>query len=89
MKEDSREMDTVEISLPPGYTAESVPEPVSLEYEFGKYVSTVKVLADKIIYYRFEEKHAGKFPASSYGNLVKYYGQIESADHTKVVLVKK
>jgi hypothetical protein len=89
MREDSRQMDTVEISLPPGYAAESVPGPVSLENEFGKYASTVKVLGDKIVYYRFEEKHAGLFPAASYDILVKYYGQIRAADYNKVVLVKK
>ena len=58
-----RDIDSVEIKIPGGYKPESVPKDVSLETKYGKYLSSVKVLDDKIIYYRLMEQHSGRFPS--------------------------
>ncbi len=83
-----RDVDSVEIKIPAGYSAESLPKNVLLESKFGKYVSTVKVENDKITYYRLVEQYSGRFPPTEYSNLVKFHDQVYKADRTKIVLVK-
>ncbi len=89
LKDEHRDIDSVEIKIPSGYEPEAVPQDVKIESKFGKYFSSVKVTDDKIIYYRMHEQYSGNFPASDYAELVKYYEQLYKADHSKVVLVKK
>lgn len=84
-----KDVDTVQIKIPAGYVPESVPSDMKLESKFGKYVSSVKVQDDKIIYYRWYEHYGGRFPPKDYPELVKFYDTIYKADRSKVVLVKK
>ncbi len=83
-----RNIDSVEIAVPAGYQAESVPNDISIETRFGKYVSSVKVFKGKIVYYRMMEKEAGRFPASDFAQIVKFYDQIYKSDRARVVLIK-
>jgi len=89
IKESYRDIDSVEIKIPAGYTAESFPKDISLTTPFGKYVSQVKLVDDKIIYYRLVEKYSGRFAAKEYNNLVKFYDQVFKAERSKLVLVKE
>jgi len=87
--EDSyRDIDSIEIKIPKGYKPESLPKGNSLQTKFGTYTSSVKVLDDKIIYYRMMEQTSGRVPANEYNELVKFYDQVNKADRSKVVLVK-
>src|SRR5206468_1900050 len=83
-----KDVDSVEIALPAGYTTESMPAAVTVKSKFGNYTSSVKLTDNKLFYYRSIEKFSGYFPASSYPDLVKFYDAIYKADRTKVVLVK-
>ncbi len=83
-----RDIDSVEIKIPAGYSAESLPKDVLLESKFGKYLSSVKVENDKITYYRVLEQYSGRFPAKEYSDLVKFHDQVYKADRSKVVLLK-
>lgn len=83
-----KDVDTSEIKIPSGYTPEFVPQDVKIESKFGKYSSSVKLLGDKIIYYRNYEHYSGRFSAKDYNELVKFYDAIYNADRNKVVLVK-
>ena len=83
-----QDVDSSEIKIPAGYVAESLPPELKLETKFGKYTESVKFLSDKIIYYRKMERYSGKFPATDYPELVKFYNQIYKADRSKIVLVK-
>lgn len=83
-----KDIDTVEIELPKGYTPEAIPQDVLINSPFGKYSSSVKLKDNKIIYYRSMEHNSGRFPAKVYGDLVKFYETIYKADRNKVVLVK-
>lgn len=83
-----RDIDTVEISLPAGYTAESIPQNQVVTSKFGQYNCSVKLSGDKLFYYRSIEHYSGRFPASAYPELVKFYEAIYRADRNKVVLVK-
>jgi hypothetical protein len=82
------EIDSVEIELPTGYSLESMPQPVYLKTQFGKYENQIKVTGNKISYYRSFEHYSGRFPAKDYADLVKFYETIYKADRNKVVLVK-
>ncbi len=88
IKDPYRDIDSIEIKIPGGYKPESLPKDISLLTTFGKYVSSVKVLDDKIIYYRFMEHYSGRFAAKEYNDLVIFYQQIYRADRTGVVMVK-
>lgn len=83
-----RDIDSVEIKIPMGYKPESVPKDNALLTKFGKYISSVKVIDNKIIYYRMMEQQSGRIPANEYNDLVKFYEQINKADRSKLVLVK-
>ncbi|HRG24826.1 MAG TPA: DUF3857 and transglutaminase domain-containing protein [Chitinophagaceae bacterium] len=83
-----RDTDSVEIVIPAGYTAESVPTDVVLETRFGKYRSTVKIDGNRILYSRTMEHFAGNFAAKEYADLVKFYDAMYKADRARLVLVK-
>ncbi|HEY4876811.1 MAG TPA: DUF3857 and transglutaminase domain-containing protein [Puia sp.] len=84
-----RDIDSIEIKIPSGYQPEALPADKKIESKFGKYISSMKVMPDKILYYRYREQYSGNFPAADYANLVDYYEQIYKADRAKIVLVKK
>lgn len=83
-----RDTDSIEIVIPAGYTAESVPADVVLETKFGRYRSTVRIEGTRILYFRNMEHFAGKFPANEYAELVKFYEAMYKADRARLVLVK-
>ncbi len=83
-----RDVDTVEISLPAGYTAEAMPKDVSLQTPFGRYESAVRLQGDKLLYYRRMEQYSGRFPAGDYTELAKFYEAVYKSDRARVVLVK-
>lgn len=83
-----KDVDSVEIELPKGYEPEAMPKDVTINSQFGKYTSTVKLKDNKLYYYRSSEHTGGRFPAKQYKDLVEFYGAIYKADRSKVVLVK-
>jgi hypothetical protein len=89
LKNEFRLTDTIEIKIPSGYQPEAIPQDVRIENKFGKYAFSVKVLPDKILYYRNREQFSGVFPASDYNSLVQFFDDIYKADRAKIVLVKK
>lgn len=82
-------VDSVEITIPASYKAESVPKEQAINTKFGSYHVTVSVLGDKILYYRKVEKYSGYFPAKDFADLVKFTDQVYRSDRNKVVLVRK
>lgn len=85
----SRDVDTVEITIPDGYTPESVFQPVTLETRFGKYQASVKVEGNRITYIRTCELKAGQYPAKDYQALEEFFATIYKTDRNRVILVKK
>lgn len=83
-----KDVDTVEITLPAGYTAESIPQEIFVTSKFGKFNCSVKLEGNKLMYYRSIEHYAGTYPAKDYAELVKFYDTMYKADRNKVVLVK-
>jgi len=83
-----QDLDSVEIELPRGYEAETLPKDVSVKSRFGEYTCSVKLSGNKLYYYRNIERFSGRFPASSYEDLRQFYEAIYKADRNRVVLVK-
>ncbi|MDF2381078.1 DUF3857 and transglutaminase domain-containing protein [Nostoc ellipsosporum NOK] len=83
-----RHIDTVQVDIPVGYSIESVPKDIEIKTPFGSYSNKVLFKDNKLYYYRTQEQYTGSFPASSYADLVKFYGDIYTADRARVVLVK-
>ncbi|MEI9810612.1 MAG: DUF3857 and transglutaminase domain-containing protein [Bacteroidota bacterium] len=88
LNDEYTDVDTVEITVPAGYTAEAMPKDVSISSKFGKYDCSVKLKGNKLYYYRSIEFYTGRFAASEYNNLEKFYETVYKADRNKVVLVK-
>ncbi len=89
LKEEYHYIDSVIISIPPGYTLESKSTNLVLNSNYGKYSNRMEIKGDKITYYRELEQYSGRFPAGEYGDVVKFYNEMYDADHTLIVLVKK
>jgi hypothetical protein len=83
-----KDVDSVEIKIPEGYTPEAVPQPQQIATKFGKYTSSVKIEGNTIYYYRTMERLSGRFPPAAYNEFVQFYEQIYKADRAKVVMVK-
>lgn len=81
-------IDSIEIKVPSGYIPENIPTEVKLQTKFGKYTSSVKVVNDRIIYFRSMEQDAGRFPPNEFNDLVKFYNQVEKSDRSRVVLAR-
>lgn len=82
------DIDSVEIKIPAGYNTEAMPQPITIRSAFGNYNCSVQFSNDKLYYFRKLEVYNGRYPASSYNDLVKFYDSIYKADKTRVVLVK-
>ncbi|MEO8406791.1 MAG: DUF3857 domain-containing protein, partial [Chitinophagaceae bacterium] len=83
-----RDIDSTEINIPAGYTVESLPADIKLDNKFGKYRASVKLDGSRLVYYRLMEESSGRFPATDYTELAKFYETVYKADRNKVVLVR-
>jgi hypothetical protein len=84
-----RDVDTIHIAVPEGYTIEAMPKDVSLQNQWGKYSISYKMNGNAINVLRISERYAGIYPAKEYTAFAKYMEDIYKADRSKVVLVKK
>ncbi|MBC9929679.1 DUF3857 domain-containing protein [Chitinophaga qingshengii] len=82
-------VDSVSITVPAGYKAESVPAPVALQTKFGNYSAITAMKGNTITYIRRLEGNAGTFPASEYNEFAKFCTAIYRADRNRMVLVKE
>jgi hypothetical protein len=83
-----RDIDSIEITIPAGYTAESVPADFTVSSPFGKYSLSVKYADNKLTCYRSMEQYSGRFLPKEYPAMVKFYETIYKADRSKMVLLK-
>ena len=83
------DIDSVEIAIPAGYQLEAMPKDVAIKGKFGNFTANVKFENDKLVYYRYLQQSATRYPPADYPGLVHFYEQLYQADNQKVVLVKK
>jgi hypothetical protein len=87
LSETYTDVDSVDITIPSGYTIESVSPKIELDTKFGKYISYVELQPGKMIYYRFFQQNSGRFPATDSNIFVDFLKKVEKADYSTVVLV--
>ena len=83
------DVDTINISLPNGYTVESTPKAVDLQNAYGSYSISFKVSNNSIIVLRRNQRNSGRFPAAEYEKVAAYFNEIYKADRSRIVLIKK
>jgi hypothetical protein len=82
--------DEYEINLPKGYTAEFIPENVSLENIFGNYTVAIEKITDtKLRYVRKFEISGGFYPKEQYENYRDFIKEVSKNDNAKIVLTKQ
>ncbi len=82
------DIDSVFVHLPQGFMTEKLPEPVSVNAEFGQYSAKVIGNNADIIYVRRYVQEGGDFPPEAFTKYVAFIKQLAKADRCKVVLKK-
>ena len=83
------DIDSVVIAVPTGYEVEARPKDVVIQGAFGTFRTSLRFEDDKLVYYRFLQRSAARYPPAEYAALVKFYEQLYQSDNQRVVLVKK
>jgi hypothetical protein len=83
------DIDTINIQIPGGYNIESMPKDVIINNQFGNYEIHFKINDDKIFCTRLYQRSEGRFPASDYAQMVKFYDDMYKADRSRIVFIKK
>lgn len=81
--------DTISIKMPSGYNIESMPKDIVINNKFGDYEIHFKVDGENISCTRMYKRSEGRFPATDYAELAKFYENMYKADRSKIVFVKK
>jgi hypothetical protein len=84
-----KDVDEYTISVPEGYTIESLPNNIQLSTKFGEYKAEfIKESDKKIIYKRSLITAQGLFPKEDYEDFRNFREQVSRGDNAKIVLVK-
>lgn len=83
------DVDTIAIDLPKGYEVEAMAKDVKIANKFGSYSISYKVDGNKVKVLRVHERNVGRYPASEYTDMVKFYEDVYKADRSRIVFVKK
>jgi hypothetical protein len=81
-----RDVDTFEITLPPGYEVDDLPPPVDAEFSFASYHSKTQAKGNVITYTRTFEVKELSVPVSKAEELKKFYRIIASDERNTAVL---
>ncbi len=82
------EDETINITLPEGYSLESKTGPLSIESVFGTFELKINVEDKKLTINRKLVVNSKVQPKESFGKLVEFFKGVAKADKTKLVLVK-
>jgi hypothetical protein len=82
----SRDTDTFDIALPPGYDIDELPPPTDIEYSFAGYHSKTEVSGRTLHYTRTMEIKQLSVPVSQMEDLKKFYRMIASDERNTAVL---
>jgi len=82
----SRDTDSFEIALPPGYEVDELPPPMDVDYSFGSYHSKTEASGNVLHYTRSLEIKELSVPVSKMDELKKFYRMIASDERNTAVL---
>lgn len=81
--------EVVEVRLPPGFTVDESPEPLTLTAPFGTYSAVWEPKTDRLIFTRKLELRPAVVPPEGYAEAREFFGKINGAEQTPVVLVRR
>jgi hypothetical protein len=81
--------DSFDVTIPPGYTVDDVPDPVNLDVGFATYRSEVKAQGDTLHYTRQYVLRKVELDPGQYSTLRKLEGQITADENSNAVLKKQ
>lgn len=80
------EIDTVSYNLPKDIKIEFKPDLIVFENIFGSYYADNQIKDGKLLYVRKFVRNRGKFPATSYVELIDFYKKVTKYDKSQVVM---
>jgi hypothetical protein len=89
LRETMQAKDDYEITLPPGYGVDEIPDPVQLDLGFAAYQSSSEVKNNVLHYSRTYTVRAVTLPPEKYADLQKLAGAIAADEQNSAVLKKK
>lgn len=84
--EATRQDDQIDITLPPGYVVDELPDPVKAECAYGTYKSEVQVEGNKLHYKRTYEIRDIVVPTQKLAEVKDFFAQIAAAERSSAVL---
>jgi hypothetical protein len=84
MKSSLYQKDSVSILIPEGYGVETKPKPTEIESEYGYFKSEITEDNGKIRYIQTLELRKGRYPASAFEEMKKFYNRIETLQSSKI-----
>jgi hypothetical protein len=82
----SRDTDSFDIALPPGYEVDELPPPMDVDYSFGSYHSKTEASGQTLHYTRSVEIKELSVPVSKMDELKKFYRMIAADERNTAVL---
>jgi hypothetical protein len=82
----SRDIDSFEIALPPGFEVDELPPPTDVDYSFGSYHSKTEADGQVLHYTRSVEIRELSVPINKMDELKKFYRMIASDERNTAVL---
>ncbi len=82
----SRDTDSFDIALPPGYEVDELPTPMDVEYSFGSYHSKTEASGQMLHYTRALEIKELSVPVGKMDELKKFYRMIAADERNTAVL---
>ncbi len=89
LNEEKIEIDSIRITLPEGYKIERDIKAEPVNSPFGNYQVSTTMQGKTLLYTRKLELLKGRYPASSYNDLLLFYEKIYNTDRARMVLVKE
>ncbi|MEN8158370.1 MAG: DUF3857 domain-containing protein [Bacteroidota bacterium] len=89
LKRGFQQQDSVTFLLPEKLQIHHLPEPVSLETEFGTYESTATAVEDGIVYCRRLLIYDGEYEATRFREFYGFLRKVNSADNRKALLTRQ
>jgi len=76
--------DTIIIGIPEGYSIENQPKPVEIESPYGYFKSDIAEKDGLLIYTQTLEIKKGKYPATEFEEMKKFYNRVETLQSGKL-----
>lgn len=84
------DQDEIEITLPPEFTIEAIPDATEISEKYGFYKTEYSIVSEsKLIYKRTYQINPGYYTKDEYDNFRKFSESVSKMDNAKIVLIKK